>query len=285
MNERNIRRSALSLSALLLLASCSYSPTHVGRTFTFSPEETSSSSKAEKSSYKILFIGNSFTYYNDIDDVCESLGQSLGMDISCHKFAVGSQKLAQSADPENELGAQIAADLEAHHDYTDIVLQEQSTTPLSSYSSFLSGVAKLQKKIQATQDNADIHLYETWGYSDMSGGYESIRAGEEALREAYRKAGSVLEIDVSYVGKAFTYVLENHPEINLYWGDNKHPSFAGTYLSAATQLCAISGIDVRASTFHGSSEKTFEGVPCVIEPSVAQTLLSVAYDAATGAIE
>ena len=280
-----IKKAILLPLSAAVLASCAYAPTHIGKSIEFKPVEETSSSDIVKDHYNILYIGNSFTYYNNIDEVTVALATSLGLNITSKKFAVGSQKLAQSASSEDALGAQIDADLNAHHDYTDIILQDQSTTPLSSYTSFLSGVAKLKKKINATQDRADIHLYETWSFPGMTGYANDLKGGEAALREAYRKAGSVMQIGVDYVGIAFQYINEHHPEINLYWSDNKHPSFAGTYLSAATHLATIANVDVTNATYIGSSSTFYDGVPCLLNQADANILLSVASGVASGAIK
>ena len=43
------------------------------------------------------------------------------------------------------------------------------------------------------------------------------------------------------VGNAFDYVEKNHPNINLYMDDNKHPSPNATYLAACVFYSMISG--------------------------------------------
>ena len=279
-----MKRSALILPTLAMLASCAYSPTTIGRSFDFSYSEPTSSTYAKKHSLNILYIGNSFTYYNNIDEVTVGIGESMGLEVKAKKFAVGSQKLAQSASTSDALGAEIDADLHAHDDYTDVILQEQSTTPINSYSSFLTGAVKLKKKVDATQIAADVHLYATWSFPGMTGYAEDLVGGCAALKEAYRKAGAVMEVGVDYVGSAFLHVIKNHPDINLYWSDNKHPSFAGTFLAAAVHLACLSDGDVRTATFHGSESTKWEGQACYITEANAKILLSVAHDVANGAI-
>jgi hypothetical protein len=43
------------------------------------------------------------------------------------------------------------------------------------------------------------------------------------------------------VGNAFDFVEKNHPEINLYMDDNKHPSPNATYLAACVFYSMITG--------------------------------------------
>jgi hypothetical protein len=44
---------------------------------------------------------------------------------------------------------------------------------------------------------------------------------------------------VSPVGVAFHEINKNHPEINLYTKDLRHPSPAGTYLAASVLFASI----------------------------------------------
>jgi hypothetical protein len=74
---------------------------------------------------------------------------------------------------------------------------------------------------------------------------------EELIRDGYERCASEFNLRVSHVGKAFTYVYENHKDINLYWTDDKHQSYAGAYLSSCVHICTLFNIDVRYATFNG----------------------------------
>ena len=200
---------------------------------------------------QVLFVGNSFTYYNDMPVIFASLGKDLGMNLQSYSVTKGSQKLIDTADSNNDLGK--AFDEAMTRKYTHIILQEQSTLPLNNYTSFLNGVKALKQKIQDAGQNARIYLYSTWAYESMTNQGESIPDCEKRIRAAYEQCASETGVDVVYVGKAFSYAFEHHKGINLYdANDNKHPSYAGSYLSAATHLSSIFGVDVRNSTFKGS---------------------------------
>ena len=72
------------------------------------------------------------------------------------------------------------------------------------------------------------------------------------LFTAYNNCGKALNLNVNYVGRGFTTVYQTYPEINIYHTDNKHPSFAGTYLASLIHIMSITGIDVRDCTYVGS---------------------------------
>jgi hypothetical protein len=90
---------------------------------------------------------------------------------------------------------------------------------------------------------------------------------EALIREGYEKCADEFKLPISYVGKAFTYVYDNHKNINLYWSDDKHQSYAGAYLSACVHISTLFGVDVRNATFNGE-----------LDQETATTLKNVAYN-------
>ena len=199
---------------------------------------------------RVLFIGNSFTYTFDIDQLFRQLAEGAGKSVAVERITIGAHNLSQFADPQDKGGAQVEAALAASRDYDIIVLQEQSTRPVTNYDLFLEGARSLQKKIEQTQDHCQIYLYATWGFPAEANG-RTIPEMEAALRAAYADAAKELGVKVSNVGTAFTAVYQDHPEINLYSGDQRHPSYAGSYLSACVHAATLLGIDPRESSFDG----------------------------------
>jgi hypothetical protein len=218
-----------------------------------------------------LFIGNSFTHYNNLEKIFESIASDSGIAIDAIRVAISSSTLENFADPTNSNGQQIAAVLEGQSNFDYVILQEQSTRPINNFGRFLSAARALQTKINATQTQAKIYLYETWGYPAKDGEAKyggTTPAMESMLRAAYAEAGEALGIPVCWVGKAFAKVCEDHGEINLYQTDQTHPSYAGSYLSACVHAMTILGVDPRTLTFRGSISET-----------TAAILRQAAYDA------
>lgn len=200
---------------------------------------------------KILFIGNSYTYYNDMPVLFNSIVGAAGATVEVEFITMGSQRLYQWADVKDEMGAQLDAKLKATRDYDIIVLQEQSTYPINHYDEFLSGAQSLANKIASTQTNCQVYLYQTWGSPLYGPNHGGIPAMELKLRTAYENVAQQIGAKVSYVGKAFTFVYENHTNINLYNADNTHPSYEGSFLSACVHVATLLGVDPTQSTFVG----------------------------------
>ena len=231
-------------------------------------------------SYKIMFIGNSFTYYpKDVYGVnnpgvaalTKELADDLGVAIEVDFVVKGSHTLKKFSNENDEMGAIVDEKLKSANDYDFIILQEQSTTPVDDYNSFNAGVSALVNKINATQENCEVYLYATWGFpAGVSAGsiFSSVSAMEKLIRDAYEQCASDNGLKICHVGKAFTYVYENHKNINLYWEeDDKHQSYAGAYLSACVHLSTIFNVDVRSANFKG-----------LLDETTANTLQEVAYN-------
>ncbi|MCR5742004.1 MAG: leucine-rich repeat domain-containing protein [Gammaproteobacteria bacterium] len=227
-------------------------------------------------SYKVLFIGNSFTYFPTgesnpgVVNAFNGAAIDLGEDITTEFVVKGSHTLTQFSNASDEMGSIVDAKLRSSNDYDFVILQEHSTTPIDKYDTFLNAVSVLKDKISSTQKDCKIYLYETWGFPSKvsgTGSYASVEVMELALRNAYTNCAKELYLNVVYVGKAFTEVFKNYTNISLYGTDNKHQSFEGAYLSGLTILSTLVKADVRNTNYVGD-----------IDSSIAVTLRKIAYE-------
>jgi hypothetical protein len=216
---------------------------------------------------KVLFIGNSFTYYNDMDQLFASLVEAAGYDVQVERITIGGHNLSQYATPADEGGRQVEAALTACSDYDMIVLQEQSTRPITNPALFEDGVTRLCSRIRETQKDCRIFLYATWGYPEQAAAKgQTVPEMEAQLRAAYLRAAGKAGALVSPVGEAFTAVHGTHGDINLYADDQRHPSYEGSYLAACVHAAKLLGIDPRGSAFIGE-----------LSPETAMILQQTAY--------
>ena len=272
------RRRVFSLLLPLLLLSCG-NPTPKEEVSSSSEEPSSLSQEKEKT--KVLFVGNSFTFYGEIPVIFSEIATSLGTSLETNSLTKGSQHLYQFADPSTDVGAELETILKANHDYDYVVLQEQSTYPVSNYEGFASAAKKLQEKINATQSHAKIYLYETWGYEAAAKGAScSIPEYEANLRKAYDQLAKEMDVSVTYVGKAFSDIYSHHPELNLYYSDKKHPGSLGSYLSACTHVASMLSLDPRGTNIFssGSGAKVHDTyAKVVLKEETARILQTAAF--------
>ncbi len=230
------------------------------------------------SKIKALFIGNSFTYYNNIPQLTEEIIKSLGYDFVAEAVTCGAWNLTKFADKTDEYGKQVYDKLTANKDYDFVILQEQSTRSYTNYSGFYSAVESLKTLVKQTQSNAEVRLYSTWGYPDSSSTL-SVTEMEAKVREKYIECATSLNLKIHHVGKAFSKVYsESRDKVNIYFSDNKHPSHYGSFLSAHVHAMNILGIDTRLSTF-SSYHSNEENADWTIEESDLKILKDAAYAA------
>lgn len=222
---------------------------------------------------KVLFIGNSFTFYSDVPALFRQIAAGAGKEVAVESVTQGSWTLTKFADETDEYGKQVAAKLRASDDYDAVILQEQSARPLKNYSGFLTAAKALRDKINATQRDCKIYLYATWGYKDEADDRNmTIPEMEAALHAKYDEVAAEIGATVSPVGAAFSAVYAAHKDVNdnyyldpdayknspereyalYYAADNKHPSYSGSFLSASVHAAAVLGIDPRTSAFTGA---------------------------------
>ena len=204
--------------------------------------------------YKVLFIGNSFTYYNSLDALVHNIAENININMETKRYAVGYHTLMEDADPNDSLGSQIQEDLKTNQ-YTDVVLQEKSNYPYNNYTDFETGVSSMVDIIKESQDDARISLYETWGYNSdgITGNIPNI---ESTIRTNTEQVASKYDLNVVYVGEAFTYIYKKYPTIKLYCDDKKHPSYTGSFLAALVFVATLTGRHVSNVTYQGEKGKT-----------------------------
>ena len=216
----------------------SYQTNHTG-VFSSLDEEVT-----KQTTFKILFIGNSYTFYNTSWGVFESIAEAEGYDVEIDYVTKGGYTLQKMADVNDEYGFEVEDNLK-NNQYDVVFLQEQSTRPVLDADLFYDGVRDVVAKIKQYQTNARIILYETWGRhkdsSDLTKYNLTNHSMTQKLIAAYGAIASEVGAYVSHAGTAYYDVYNSTDEINLYVSDLYHPSKEGTYLVALTHYATVFG--------------------------------------------
>lgn len=181
---------------------------------------------------RILMLGNSFTFTNDMP---HTLAELTGGEVVCHTR--GGARLSEHLNPGTKLGARTQAALaDEHWDY--VVLQEMSHGPITSPKSFFSSVERLCRQIR--ENGAVPVLYATWAY--QKGGAKLTAKGwnydEMACKlfQVYHRAAQENHALVADVGQRFYELSDTQ---NLYAGDGVHPNELGSRIAAETIAAVI----------------------------------------------
>ena len=165
---------------------------------------------------KILFIGNSHTYFNDLPDLAARLAADSGVQISVTMIAHGGWYLAQHVE-EPDVRFNI---LHGHYDY--VVLQEH-THPFGPVEKYDRAVKVLADWCREAGSMPVIYM--TWAKKDSP---EDQALLTEAHRNAAKETGALL----APVGEKWWKYREENPDVEMYAEDGAHASPAGSAFAA-----------------------------------------------------
>ncbi len=210
---------------------------------------------------RVLFLGNSYTYVNDLPTVFRDLARAGGQNVETGIVANGGESLADHATSPGSVGTIRGSR------WQFVVLQEQSQIPAleaARESQMYPAARSLVGIIRAA--GATPILLETWAHRDGWPDYQlDYPAMQAAIDEGYRALGGELGVAVARAGEAWQTVVRHDPTTALWQEDGSHPGRAGTYLAA----CVLYARIFDASPV-GISDT--EGLP----PDLARTLQVVA---------
>jgi hypothetical protein len=183
-----------------------------------------------------LFLGNSYTYVNDLPTTFAELAVAGGHNVETGMVANGGETLAQHAAATETLDKISSAS------WSFVVLQEQSEIPATSAGrtqQMYPAARSLSARVEAI--GAQPMFFLTWAHRDgiAVSGLGNYEAMQLAIGDGYTGIADELRVPVAPVGLTWFVVRREHPEIAMWQDDGSHPSPAGTYLAACVFYAAI----------------------------------------------
>jgi len=193
-------------------------------------------------STSVLFVGNSFTFYNNMPYIFKDIATSKGKKVHVDTVVTGGKDLKfHSERPRTYNMIQ-----SRKWDY--VILQGHSNEfaqPDSKVDTLTFPYAKkLVDSVRKYNPCARILLYMTWGYKNGNKKWKPIASYDSMqlrIERQYLIFADKLNTGVSPVGMVWKEVRESVPELNLYHEDRFHPILSGSYLSACTHFTTIFG--------------------------------------------
>jgi hypothetical protein len=178
---------------------------------------------------RVLFIGNSYTFVNNLPNTFVMVARSLGRPVYADMIAPGGATLADHA-----ASAEVLAKIRTGH-WTYVVLQEQSLMPSVEQSrqrQMYPAARVLADEIRRA--GARPVFFATWGREKgwPEGGFADYAPLQTAVTLGYRTIAGELHAVVAPVGDAWAEVAAQYPDIPLWQGDGSHPTVQGTFLAA-----------------------------------------------------
>jgi len=195
----------------------------------------------------VLFLGNSYTYYNDLPELFRTLCAENGKNIQVFSVTAPGRRLEENLS-QDQHALQLDTLLQERH-YDLCILQEQSVLPMVYFDAYLNALTQLRKRMEHHVDQ--FLLYATWGRKE----------GEQFLQEnhlnnpqmtamlysAFSSVSKLTGIPLSPVGLHFHDLYASDQGPDLYDPDKTHPSYAGSCLAALVHYKAVFG-DLPAHT-------------------------------------
>lgn len=196
--------------------------------------------QVEVNPMKILFIGNSYTHYNNMPELFEKLAKSKKIKInvlmnakSNHTFKMHCQR--------PEMFEAIKAE---KWDY--IVLQGFSRELMYDKSIIDTATIPYFKRIvdsiYSNHSCTNVLLYMTWGYKNGFAYDNNVLTYDEMsndVHRGYNYLSELFQLSIVPIGEVWRTFRKNNPDIELYQEDGQHPNVTGSYLIASGFYSAI----------------------------------------------
>lgn len=173
--------------------------------------------KQAKKTTKIMFVGNSLTYYHNIPKLLEEIGKLDHQKIKTTSFTNPDYSLE---DHWNEGKVQNALQKE----HFDFVVAQQGSSALPESQIMLKNYA--QKYAQECKKfGTELNLYMVWSMKSRSFDFDNVIY-------SYTEAAKFVNASLSPVGLAWKKVWEIMPNIVFYEQDGLHPTKKASILAS-----------------------------------------------------
>jgi hypothetical protein len=178
---------------------------------------------------RVLFVGNSLTYTNELPRIVEALSRGGGMEIEAGMIAFPNAGL-EDHWADGRTRREIASKR------WDVVVMQQGPSSLaSSRANLVEWAKRLAEEARAA--GARPALFTVWPDA-------SRRAYLGAVIESYEEAAEACGCELLPVGLAWQEAWKRRARLSLYGADGFHPSEEGSYLAALVIWGGLTGEDV-----------------------------------------
>lgn len=205
--------------------------------------------QGEKDTIRVLFVGNSYTYFENMPQMASEISEMTGTKLITEKITLGGAKLSEHWQGERGLKTR-----EKIHsgDFDIVVLQEWSLGTVSEKDSAMKYLALFSDYVR--KEGAEPFYYLTWAR-------EKVPQLQETISSVYRDAAEQNDATVVPVGEAWAIARRLRPDFRLFNLDGTHPSGFGAYLTACVFVAAITGeLPAVLPTYIGIQDRKGESV-------------------------
>jgi hypothetical protein len=240
LRHMSLRQSILGIAAVIALS--------ITATVTLAQTKPAVKDLGGAAPASVIFIGNSFFYYNNSMHGHVSRFVSEGM--KGHKYRNTSVTISGSGLDWHNVEAYFAPGGIGKYSFVGdnevvmnppgqklfevAVMMDCSQCPVNPTLSKAFTEYTRKHSDTVRKHGAQPVFFMSWAYQDKP-------EMTEQLAEAYTKAGNDNKALVIPAGLAFANSVKAKPDLNLYVADKRHPSLAGTYLATAVTYNTLFG--------------------------------------------
>lgn len=184
---------------------------------------------AQEDSKRVLFIGNSYTYFGNLPHSVEAMCKAMDFPLEAYQSTIGGANLGEHWRGDRELNSRSLID---QGDWDYVVLQDFSLSAVRTPDSLHKYGHLLIDEIQ--EIGAEPMMYMTWAREFNPLMIDKIRMGYEQLART-------ADARISPVGLVWQRARALRPDLDIYDSDGSHPSALGTYLTACVFYGVITG--------------------------------------------
>lgn len=178
---------------------------------------------------RVLFLGNSHTYYNDMPHIFQMMCRERAKDVQVDMQAYPGVTYYWHYSLNTALRYALM-----HGEYDVMFMQQAAHDPCPPREETLRDAAA----IVALAKKCGVEPIQTVPWAE-----KRFPEHQQGMYEIYSTLAEENGIRLNPVGNVFEDVLENHPDIDLYFYDGEHANEYGSYVIA---MCAF------ATIFHES---------------------------------
>ena len=203
----------------------------------------------QQDSIRVLFVGNSFTYFYNLPQVVASMARSQDIQIETRQSTVGGSNLEQHWKGEKGTKTREKIDAESW-DY--VVFNNHSLSTIETPESFMKYGKKFAQLVR--EKGAKPVFMITWAY-------KSNPLMQPTISKGYIELCAQTGADYVPCGHLFEEARKWRPDLDLF-DDDKHPSSNGTYLLGLSFFKYFTGLPTadipkRLTTYDHNNEKLY----------------------------
>lgn len=204
---------------------------------------------------RILFVGNSLTYYNDMPQLFKAIAEEKGHRVEVQAHTVGGAGLATLLPSEEVLR------LIQDGRWDKVVLQPgtgESAGQSLSTAATAQVINRFVETLHATSPDAKVYLYEIpYGIppGDGNGDYDYYLMAQGIILDSVRNIARLVGVPFAPAGECFREHYATHHDLMLHPVYNEiHPNLAGSYLVACAIFETLFEEPIAPCRFHSTLE-------------------------------